>query len=495
MRLKIVIASIVVLFPFVGTGQTYFNVLLPDTHLFAFVNVIPQKDKYLALGAGFNPLSRTFFVYEFDKKGNLNWYRPFGTPPEIYGGETIYELGNGFVVSGSARSSSGAQTDFFVARLNQQGDSIWYTRIYHPQHELIRDAIVTKQGTTILTGSVEYSSPSEDYSLGAVDSSGKVLWEKTYGDPGIYEEPRSVIQTADGGFVLSGVKGPDDKWDIWVVKTDSVGKTQWNKTYGGDFEDFGGFMAETTDGNLILIFNSDTTSNRKTTQLRILKLDGSNGNILFQKIYSEFHDAFFLTKPIVNNDGTIVAGGGGYIPEDDDNDPVGLVIKVSQNGELIWSREYHNLTDRDNYIYDLKPTVDSGYVFCGSSSKEHGGLSKGWIVKLDCHGNDSITYYEPDSACVIYSNVTYYQSPVNKQIYLYPNPTDNFVQVEFPEQAQITHITLLSATGRLVHRQETLQNANSTRVDLSLLNLPAGLYWVKLQGINGITYAKKLLVK
>ena len=59
-------------------------------------------------------------------------------------------------------------------------------------------------------------------------------WSQTYGGPDA-DGALSLIQTADGGYCLAGYTRSfgAGKEDIWLVKVDSSGNMQWNRTYGG----------------------------------------------------------------------------------------------------------------------------------------------------------------------------------------------------------------------------------------------------------------------
>lgn len=76
------------------------------------------------------------------------------------------------------------------------------------------------------------------------------------------DQPASFVQTRDGGYVFggwsnSGIGGDKTQtswgfFDYWVVKIDSIGYMQWDKRFGGNFNDMLYSLQQTTDGGYIL---------------------------------------------------------------------------------------------------------------------------------------------------------------------------------------------------------------------------------------------------
>ncbi len=75
---------------------------------------------------------------------------------------------------------------------------------------------------------------------------GNIMWQKTLG--GNYGDyMTSVQETHDGGYIVGGYSSSDMGYeksenskggnDYWIVKLDSLGNKQWDKTYGGSGDD------------------------------------------------------------------------------------------------------------------------------------------------------------------------------------------------------------------------------------------------------------------
>ncbi|MCB0464665.1 MAG: T9SS type A sorting domain-containing protein [Aequorivita sp.] len=101
-----------------------------------------------------------------------------------------------------------------------------------------------------------------------------ILWQRTIGG-NLEEYFYDLKQTPDGGYILGGASGSDisgDKtdasngfFDIWIVKTDVDGNIEWQNSIGGNDSDEINALELTSDGGYIIAgFSSSNISGDKS---------------------------------------------------------------------------------------------------------------------------------------------------------------------------------------------------------------------------------------
>jgi hypothetical protein len=163
----------------------------------------------------------------------------------------------------------------------------------------------------------------EDYILSNYSENGNFLWEKNFGGDG-WDFATNFIVTADNGFIIlgfsdsniSGNKTEDSRGatDYWILKLNSMGEIQWQKTFGGNEIDAPYSIIETSDNGYLLVgYSASEISGDKTVDLVgstdywLLKLN-SVGVIEWQKdIGGDNADA--RPRATLINDGSLVISG------------------------------------------------------------------------------------------------------------------------------------------------------------------------------------------
>jgi hypothetical protein len=391
-------------------AQNYFNNLYSHSNYagvssrpYLADNIIEYEDGYLFAGQGYTPSTVTQLI-RIDHKGDTLWSKFYGTFPQVVATADIIKLKTGFILLSLFRDSVSGQNDIILSSFNFNGDTIWKKRYGGAKDEMPNTLLKTNDGGYIIGASTNsIGAGNVDFWLIKTDSLGNVQWQKTYGGNQI-DVAYSLALTSDDGYLLSGYTftPPTDNvlgnYDLLIVKTDSLGDLQWQKKIGTQYNDGNAFVTELIDKTFLV--SGGLGMSDGNIEGYLAKIDMA-GKILWEKKFLFGTFTFFWPNVVENTDGTIILTGTKYNSLDN---PIGLFAKVSPQGELIWERGYFTREDFHNYIYDIKPTSDGGYIFCGSAVDS---IQKAWVVKTDCFGCDGELCFYPDSVCDFYDCTQY----------------------------------------------------------------------------------------
>lgn len=291
-----------------------------------------------------------FWLLKTDQNGNKIWEKEFGSTylEQIYNLVTTPD--GGFVYVGYEerfdKNLSKNYSTGIICRIDQKGDSIWSKNV---KCDGIKSILVNKNNEYVVKSSIsplnsngnsaqnyfmkfnseglllfdkletnteekrDYFNRTIENSIGDYitcgyrykdnqcdcvvlffDDNGNVKWQKTYG--GFKEDGFSDIkQTVDGGYIAVGYtlskdgdikSGNKGDVDAWIVKLNSTGEIQWEKTFGGSGQDYFKQINIDTDNNFIVSYTSSSKDmdfkSDKQFKFGLLKID-VNGNIIWKK--------------------------------------------------------------------------------------------------------------------------------------------------------------------------------------------------------------------
>ncbi len=309
--------------------------------------------------------------------GTARWIDSYGDEKGEYGADSVCETSDGgFVVAGWAKPTGKGYTDLWVLKLNKDGVIEWQKAYGGDNADMAHYISRTSDGGYIVAGETEsWGAGWGDMWIIRLDSNGNVKWQKTYGGMG-WDRAYCVQETPDGGYIVAGETRFGNGWDdVWVIKLDSNGNVEWQKTYGGKERDGAYYIERTSDGGYI-VGGYTYSFGVNEGDIWVLKLD-SSGNVKWQKVYGGpgWDGAHSVHE----------TPDGGYIVAGEVDGSI-AVIKLDSLGNIEWQKIYGG--SDNNRAYSIELTPDGGYIFAGEThSFETGWWSDVWVVKLNPNGD------------------------------------------------------------------------------------------------------------
>ena len=307
--------------------------------------------------------------------GDMTWSKTFGG---LYydGGISVQPTQDGgYVVTGYTDSYGAGGDDVWLVKTDAEGDTVWTRTFGGAGGDVGVSVQPTREGGYITTGHTDsYGAGGDDVWLIKTDANGDTVWTRTFGGIG-RDCGNSVQQTADGGYIVTGYT---DSYgvggsDVWLIKTDASGDTEWTRTFGGTEMDVGNSVQQTGDGGCIVTGVVDDDA-------WLIKTD-ANGGTLWSKTFGGIGYDGANSVRETRDGGYIIAG---YTMSYGAGSGDGWLIKTDARGDTVWTRTFGG-TDED-YMYTVEPARDGGYVIAGLTISHGTGDYDVWLVKTDAEG-------------------------------------------------------------------------------------------------------------
>jgi hypothetical protein len=218
------------------------------------------------------------------------------------------------------------------------------------------------------------------------DSSGNMEWNRTYGKfhstlmeaPPVQACSCSLVATSDGGYAIAGETfnfGSGDT-DAWLVKTDASGNMEWNQTYGGAGGRYAFSLVQTSDGGYAIAGYTDSFG----AGYWLVKTDAF-GYMEWNKTYGGT-DHESARSLVATSDGGYAIVGNKF-----SSDSVGMdawLVKTDAYGNMEWNQTYGGYYSE--FVWSVVATSDGGYAIAGETRSYGAGSDDFWLVKTDAFG-------------------------------------------------------------------------------------------------------------
>jgi hypothetical protein len=342
---------------------------------------------YTRLGFGNND----FWLVKSDSNGGELWSRTFGGDSVDDAHAVQQTTDGGYIIAGCTYSYDTSTYDARLAKIGSNGDYQW-ERIFgrKTSDDFVYSVQQTADSGYILAGyTTSYGVGKSDFWLVKTDSSGNMQWDQSFGGNS-FDEAREVQQTSDGGYILVGYTksyGAGDN-DFWLVKTDSNGAEEWNRTFGGTECDDAWAVLQIANGGYILAGYTGSYG-ASSWDAWLVKTDSNGADVWNRTFGGACQDGAYSVQQTADG-GYILAGytesyGAGWRDV--------LLVKANSNGDEEWNKTVGGTSDDE--AYSVQQTADGGYILAGYTYSFGAGSSDFWLIKVKGKSTKTIFDTEP----------------------------------------------------------------------------------------------------
>jgi hypothetical protein len=299
----------------------------------------------------------------------------------LHTGETSYyravqqALSGGFVCAGSAIGPVGGivASDILLRKVDSGGVEQWTQRIDWSEEDRPTRVQSMPDGGYLLCGMTGNLTQLERGFLVKTDSAGQIVWQRRY-EYGISCEVEEALPESDGGFLL--ICSTVDRsyyFTLVVIKTDSLGVTEWTHPLN-ERGDWWALEAGRVSSGGYLIFASDDARHHPV----LIRITDS-GDTLWTRTYLS-QNGRTSSGCVTSDGGSIIAGNCGEWAA-----PGIFVIKTDSAGQSVWSRVFG--AAEGGWVFKVRELPSGGFAVGGYSHSQGEGGSDAYLIRLDEQGN------------------------------------------------------------------------------------------------------------
>ena len=311
----------------------------------------------------------------------VQWEKTYGSEYKEEAYQVIETRDYGLAVCGYCKSFVKEEGDFWFFMLDSTGFVYWERKIGGVKQDIA--TCITQNpdyGFTVSGFTYSKGKGRRDIWVYKTNSAGKGQYNKTYGSLK-KDGASSIITTTDEKNIVLGYTNSigAGSLDFWVLALNQFGFLMWEKTYGGSDSDIGQCIIETNDKGYIMC--GDTKSKGAGDwDIWVVKLK-KDGNIEWQKTFGKKYSDKATTIVQTTDGGYVVCGS--TVNKNTNTDI--YVIKIDAKGNLLWEKSFGGEFGEE--ANSICQTQDGGYAVAGYTESKGAGFSDFWVLKLDEKGS------------------------------------------------------------------------------------------------------------
>lgn len=478
---------------------------------------------------------KNFALQKIDVTGTTAWIRTInGTSvgsSDSAQGVVTDNLGNIYVAGYT--HNKGTSSDFTVAKYDTNGTQLWVANYdYITETDRVLSIALDAINNVYVTGRSDSDASNlisnDDILTIKYNTNGVQQWAVRYNGSGnLIDTGRIVKVSAAGNVYIGGRTSNTSNYDYIVLKYNTSGVQQWINSYNGTGNDEGFFMEIDAAENVYITGNSDNAS-LTNTDIFTLKIN-SAGVTQWTKRYDGTAVGNDIADAIkIDALGNIIVAG----TTDTDNQTTTTnndicLIKYDSNGNQLSVATYNGSSNGDDQAMDIALDGSNNILLTGMINgtvnydyatlkfTTTGGISN--ILTYNGTNNDadmpqSILFKnnfiyltgssfgvnsQADFTTLKYDPATLANTSftsISSQIQVYPNPAKNFINVDLTEVSNLDLANAKVIVSDMTGRTLITNNLLALVTEINTQNLVTGTYLLQVTNGNNKIANKKIII-
>ena len=314
-------------------------------------------------------LSNNLSISSFKDTHLLEWNFTWGgNYHESVFAMTADSLGN-IYITGQTNFTSPADWDMYLVKFNSSGHLQWNQTWGGNEFEKFYEIGFDSFNNIYLGGSIEnVGPPNSRFLLVKFNSLGQYQWNQTWSRSFLDRGHGMAVDSSDNIYLMGSTENITTSSDICLVKFNSLGQYQWNRTWGGNYFDEGHEIVIDSSDN---IYITGMYGRFDTVDVVLIKYNNL-GQFQWNRTYNTNNVQYKVAIALDSLDNIYI---GTWVMNISLLDSVMLFLKYDQTGTLLWDQKWGEngkytivdiALDSDDYIYGVggvNNSVEKGWDF------------------------------------------------------------------------------------------------------------------------------------
>ncbi len=272
-------------------------------------------------------------LVKYNSFGEYQWNRTWGGIATDMGLGVAVDSSDNVYLAGYTYSFGAGDNDMVLVKYDSSGVQQWNRTWGGIMGDIGYGVVIDSSENVYLSGvTSNFGAGSSDMVLVKYDSSSVQQWNRTWGGSSVDIAMKVTIDSSDNVYLTGHTNSSGaGMYDIVMVKYDSSGVQQWNRTWGGNMDDYGfGIVVDSLDNVYLSGYTNSLGAGSFDTVL--VKYD-SSGVQQWNRTWGGIMDDFGYGVAVDSSDNVYLTGytnssGAGMYDM--------IMVKYDGSGELQW---------------------------------------------------------------------------------------------------------------------------------------------------------------